>query len=259
MFIDNKYTHIYNSIIKKAKLENRRKSKKEYFEEHHILPKSIFPEYSNLRKFKHNAVLLTAKEHFICHLLLTKMIHPSIERNKLLLAFEYMNNIKGRKINSLLYSKIRTELAKIYSERSSGNKNPMYGKSAVKNSTWYTNGTDNILLMKSDEIPVSFKRGRVLSEEHKANMKLAPRNTANMKGNFGEKNGMFNKERTSEERKLISIRTKENMTDEIRQKISQKKIGKIFVKKDDVCISITKDQLQNFLDNNWIRGRIIRK
>ena len=72
-----KYIKYYNIIILKSKLENRKKLKKTdsdyvYYENHHILPKSIFPEYKNLRTNKWNSVLLTAREHFICHILLWK-------------------------------------------------------------------------------------------------------------------------------------------------------------------------------------------
>lgn len=80
MFKDNKYTKWYFAIVKKA-LEsnrpyahNRYKLRKkgvvidQYYEDHHVIPKSLGG--SNCIK---NKVVLTAREHFICHLLLTKM------------------------------------------------------------------------------------------------------------------------------------------------------------------------------------------
>lgn len=39
---------------------------------HHILPKAIFPKWKNR---KNNLVLLTPREHFICHMMLEK-IYP---------------------------------------------------------------------------------------------------------------------------------------------------------------------------------------
>jgi hypothetical protein len=68
MFLNNKYTKIYFQIITKAQSETRFKSKENYFERHHIIPKS----FGGSNK-KNNLVLLTAKEHFICHLLLPFM------------------------------------------------------------------------------------------------------------------------------------------------------------------------------------------
>jgi len=62
----------YESIIQKAKSENRKKirNKKDnnyvYYENHHIIPKCL--KGSNE---KENKVLLTTKEHYVCHKLLT--------------------------------------------------------------------------------------------------------------------------------------------------------------------------------------------
>lgn len=66
---------IYKSIIQKAKSENRNKLNKinpiyVYYENHHILPRCL-----NGGEEKENKVLLTAKEHFVCHKLLT-YIYP---------------------------------------------------------------------------------------------------------------------------------------------------------------------------------------
>ena len=55
------YQKIYYSIIEKAKT----RVLTEYFEEHHIIPKSLGGNNS-----KENKATLTAREHFICHWLL---------------------------------------------------------------------------------------------------------------------------------------------------------------------------------------------
>lgn len=59
------YRNIYLRVIKKAKEEElnglRKKGNGNYYERHHILPKSLFPLWS---KRKSNIVLLTAREHF---------------------------------------------------------------------------------------------------------------------------------------------------------------------------------------------------
>lgn len=67
------YKKLYIGIINKAKSENRKKGHNIYYESHHILPKSLFPLWKTR---KSNLVLLTAREHFFCHQLLTK-IYPS--------------------------------------------------------------------------------------------------------------------------------------------------------------------------------------
>jgi hypothetical protein len=76
-FIDNKYTRIYHSIVKNA--QQRTLSKDIYTERHHIIPQSFYKSRSTTGwltgdyNSKKNLVALTAREHFICHMLLTKM------------------------------------------------------------------------------------------------------------------------------------------------------------------------------------------
>ena len=74
------YRHVYMCIIAHAKSEEklglRKKGNGEYYERHHILPKSLFPLWT---KEKRNLVLLTFREHFFCHQLLTKIFRgPSM-------------------------------------------------------------------------------------------------------------------------------------------------------------------------------------
>lgn len=59
MFIENKYKIIYFRIINNAKT---RALPTEYVETHHIIPKSLGGDNT-----KTNVVLLTGREHFICH------------------------------------------------------------------------------------------------------------------------------------------------------------------------------------------------
>ena len=66
IFIDNKYTHWYYSIIDAAV---SRITLTDYTEKHHIVPRSLGGDNS-----VSNLVRLTAKEHFVCHRLLTKMV-----------------------------------------------------------------------------------------------------------------------------------------------------------------------------------------
>jgi hypothetical protein len=62
MFIDNKYTKWYYNIV-----NNRKNNPIDEGEKHHIIPKSLGGNN------KENLVKLTYREHYICHLLLTKM------------------------------------------------------------------------------------------------------------------------------------------------------------------------------------------
>lgn len=73
MFNRTKYTNWYNYIILNTKLstDNRKDANilLGYSERHHIIPKCM-----NGNDGKENLVYLSAREHFVCHLLLTKMI-----------------------------------------------------------------------------------------------------------------------------------------------------------------------------------------
>lgn len=81
--LQNKYTKAYYRIIAFANEKNRSK-KDDYFERHHIIPKSIGGSNDVT-----NLVLLTPREHFICHLLLTKMTEGD-DRYKMLWALHRM-------------------------------------------------------------------------------------------------------------------------------------------------------------------------
>lgn len=67
------YTELYQSLIFKAKNENRSKSNGVYYENHHILSKHMKGDNS-----PENLVLLTFREHVIAHFLLWK-IHGKIQ------------------------------------------------------------------------------------------------------------------------------------------------------------------------------------
>lgn len=115
------YKRIYESIIKKAKNEDRRKGIGIYYESHHIIPKCLGGSDS-----KDNRVLLTAKEHFVCHKLLAK-IYPS--NTKVIYGLVAMsmppNGNQQRKLSSRDYEYIKA----LCSESMRGKGNTMYGKS----------------------------------------------------------------------------------------------------------------------------------
>jgi len=85
IFINNKYTNWYNLIINKAK--NRTLTG--YTEKHHIIPSSLGGTNN-----KENLVSLTAREHFVCHLLLTKMTTGNA-KYKMNFALHMLSNAKN--------------------------------------------------------------------------------------------------------------------------------------------------------------------
>lgn len=76
------YQKIYNQIIERAKKENRVKNKGIYYEAHHIVPKCMEGEGKYHQWNSHpNIILLTPREHFLCHMLLCR-IYPDNEKLK---------------------------------------------------------------------------------------------------------------------------------------------------------------------------------
>jgi len=71
-FVDNRYKIVYLTIIDAAIKANRSKSNG-YYEQHHIIPRSMAPEIADFKSFPFNGVLLTAREHILCHRLLCKI------------------------------------------------------------------------------------------------------------------------------------------------------------------------------------------
>ena len=123
MFTDSKYKKWYFSIIENAK--NRPVIG--YTECHHILPKCL-----GGKDTVDNLATLTAREHFVCHWLLTKMVTETKLKYQLWNAFSCMlyRERPGQaryKVSSRIFESIKIAGAKIKSIQWSGENNPMYG------------------------------------------------------------------------------------------------------------------------------------
>ena len=162
-FLKNKYTNLYFSIIAKAKAEIRNKNNNVYFEQHHIYPRSVWPE---LEKDQTNLVYLTAREHFICHYLLCKMVEKkSNEWHKLVRAFTFMyssTSTQQRYFNSKLYELARKHIGSIMSTLQSGNKNSQFG------TVWiYSDAEQHSIKIPKDVIDdyilLGYRKGRKIS------------------------------------------------------------------------------------------------
>jgi hypothetical protein len=102
IFIDNKYTKWYHAIVQNANL--RTLSDDTYIEKHHVIPRSLGGVDS-----KENLVRLTAREHFVCHLLLTKMVAGPAQYQMLSAVTRFRQSRKYQKriLTSWEYQKIR--------------------------------------------------------------------------------------------------------------------------------------------------------
>lgn len=162
------YKRIYDSIITHAQNNERT----EYTEIHHIIPRCIggLDDSDNLVK-------LTAREHFICHYLLTKIyIMYTPEWLKMNHAFGMMkcsSDVHERYFNSRLYEATREGRSLAISASQSGKTNSQFG------TVWITNSIDNKKIKKNDVIPDGWIKGRTLnplgplSDEHKNKISAA--------------------------------------------------------------------------------------
>lgn len=109
----NKYTRWYNNITEQAKT----RTIDGYTEKHHIIPRSLGGSNN-----ADNLVRLTAREHFVCHWLLTKM-HLGEARGKMINALYLMqgkNKYQDRYINSKVYQKLQQEYSQYISNLNKG-------------------------------------------------------------------------------------------------------------------------------------------
>jgi len=112
----NKYKTWYNNITENAKT----RMLSGYTERHHIIPRSLGGSDD-----KENLVNLTAREHFICHWLLTKM-HTGESRAKMIYALNGMkrngkfNERYETKITSRVYENLKKQFAVIHAAAMKG-------------------------------------------------------------------------------------------------------------------------------------------
>lgn len=120
IFLENKYTQLYYSIITRG--QNRQLSG--YTEKHHIIPRSMGGSNSS-----DNLVALTAKEHFLCHLLLTRITTGESKKKMILAIFKMMGKGKREQNNvvknSRMYENLKKELSQIVSKQHRGRKRPV--------------------------------------------------------------------------------------------------------------------------------------
>ena len=176
MFIDNKYTKWYFSII-----ENSNNETNSYTERHHIIPKCMGGSNENI-----NIVSLSAREHFICHWLLIKMVRDGDILNKLKYSFWMMSCGGTSKQNRIKVNSVQYEIAKKYLKDANSKLNlgrkMNYSQETMdrKKEVARKNGIKN--------------KGRKHTEETKQKISEAQK---------GDKNGFFNKKHTEETKEIL--------------------------------------------------------
>ena len=192
-FIQNKYKRWYDSIISKSQ---SRSLLNEYGEIHHIIPRSLGGNNT-----PGNLVKLSAREHFICHVLLTKFTN-GVNRHKMLYAANMMAQVsrdyQERYIpSSRLYETIKQEFSQMHSARLTGQKLSQEHKSKISvGNQGRIHSAETIEKRKASLV------GKKRTPEQKERMRQAQLNR---------------KEKTSEEKVAIALK--------ISQKLSGKSTG----------------------------------
>lgn len=150
--INMNYQKIYNDLIEKRKefpyIDG-------YSEKHHILPRCLGGSDD-----KDNLVQLSAKEHYIAHLLLCKIYENDKSKfYKMIKAFIMMSTTCTGYFNSNVYKLYREEFSKAMSESQTGCGNSQYDTQWIYNNDL----KESKKIPKSEKIPEGWLKGRVLN------------------------------------------------------------------------------------------------
>jgi hypothetical protein len=208
VFLHNKYSKWYFNIISAAQVRIEELS---YSEKHHILPKSLGGKNN-----KENLVILTAREHFICHQLLIKMVSTTKHKYQMWNAFSCMlyrkNSSQQRyQISSRKFEIIKQAGSQIKSERFSGKNNPMYGKRGDLSPHYGKIWTDEHRKNASES-----HKGKLRTEEARAKQSASTKGRKQTAEHIekrkcvGSKNGRFGYKMTPEEIAQRTASTKRN-------------------------------------------------
>lgn len=160
---DSKYAKWYKSLINTA----LSRKTKVIGEEHHIIPRSLGGADTS-----ENLTLLTAREHFIAHLLLTKAVIGAENQYKMLKAMKYMMFIGNERFGLSKNSKKYESTKKIIHAQ-------------------FSESMSRFMKEQHEKFPEKFKKS--LESRAKTSSKLQ-----------GKNNGMFGKAHTEESRKRMS-------------------------------------------------------
>lgn len=199
MFTENKYTRWYYNIITSTKDRSGG-----YVERHHIVPKSMggLDTYNNL-------VDLTAREHFVCHWLLTKMTQGQ-DKEKMVYALRLMckRKLHREQVTSRVYAHTKQAHADNMSRKHRGKKLNENQKLALYNANKGRSWTDEQRETVSRKL-----KGRVFTEEARNKMSEAAKRRKRTP-------------HTEATKAKIAASNSKPMTEERKQKISAAHKGK---------------------------------
>ena len=198
MYLNNKYTKTYYNIVNRAS----QRTLDGYTETHHIIPKSLGGEDT-----QENLVVLTAREHFLCHWLLTRMVENKRDQWSMINALGFMmwaenDNQQRYKVNARLYEQLKQKHSDMKSWVMTGERNGMYGKKhseeTIERMKEYQQNRPPMSEEAREKIRQS-RLGKKWDDEYKKRMSKIKK-----RQNAGENNPMYGKTHSEETRRKQS-------------------------------------------------------
>ena len=227
------YKKVYDNIITNAKNLNRKKLKKinvnyVYYENHHILPTCLGGGNE-----KDNLVLLTAREHYVCHKLLTYIYK---HHRGIILGFHRMVHSKNGCYyvpNSIDYAYLRELFAATSMSEETKNKIKEKRKLQVKCTGWHhsieSKEKNRIKHLKENLTPEMLsKMKKPKSEEHKKKLSDANKGfIVSKETRLKLKNSNTGKKHTEKSKlKMSNSKKGKKFTEEHKKKLSESHLGK---------------------------------
>ena len=198
------YQKIYDDICKRG--QERILPKEIYTEKHHIVPKCLGGNNS-----KENLTKLTAKEHFICHVILARKLYPNNSKiwnalNKML--YSKSNGQRRYVPSGNMYECLKSEISKKFS----GSGNFFYGKKHTEETKKYLSESRKGKYIGAN----SPNYGMVMSSEQRqliSNANKGKKRTDDVRQKMseqrqGENNGFYGKNHTEETKTVIRQKRK---------------------------------------------------
>ena len=233
------YLKIYNNLISRAK----KRDISGYYEKHHIVPTCLGGTND-----KNNIVKLTGREHYIAHQLLVK-IYPS---NCSIIHAAVMMTVSDKRQNrskNRLYEWLRIKHSNAAKKRT-GKKNGSFGKH------WYHNPNDlKTNLFSPGSEPKGWKLGRVPNNK----CEVCDQDTGTKSRRFCDQHRP--KSKTPSERGYKpTIKSRKKLSEYCKSRTREQhpQFGKRWVNDGHVNLMIPKEQLEEYQQTGWNRGKISR-
>lgn len=264
------YEKIYDNLVSYRRENVLDESNCEYYEAHHVVPRSIDKK---LIYKKSNKVNLTVREHFIAHLLLKRIYKKKFGedsyqyRAMVKTCFLLANKHKGVTINSRTIEKLRVAYKKLPSPKKGQPMLP-HVKYALLEANIGRKFTEE---HKRKIVESRIKNGNnKLSEEHKQILiqsRLGAKHTEETKERIRQKKLGFR--HTEETKQKISKNNARNqlgkpLSEETKKKISEAKKGDnnphfgkkwMFNPNTNHRICVKEDEIQKYIKDGYLRGK----